>query len=122
MAKFRSVDEYLTSLDAPKGETLRSIIDLVLSEFPQLDCKLAWNVPQIHLDGQYVFGLGALKNHLDMSPWSEAVMDVFRPRLEAEGYDVTKHLVKIPVDWEVDRRLVTDLVAARLAELDRGDG
>ena len=118
MAKFDSVDDYLTSLDPPKGDTLRSVIDLVLDDFPELDCKLAWNVPQIHRDGKYVFGMSALKNHLAGSPWSEAVIDEFRGRLEADGYEVTKHLFKVPVDWDVDRELVVDLVNARLAELD----
>lgn len=122
MAKFESVDDYLASLDPPKGDTLRSVIDLILAEFPELECKLAWNVPQIHRDGEYVFGMGALKNHLDGSPWSADVVESFRERLVREGYEVTKHLFKYPVDWEVDRELLVDLVHARLAELDRDAG
>lgn len=119
MAKYDSVDDYLASLDPPKGDTLRSVIDLVLIEFPELECKLAWNVPQIHRDGKYVFGVSALKNHLAGSPWSETIIDAFRGRLESDGYEVTKHLFKFPIDWVVDRELVVDLVNARLAELDR---
>lgn len=119
MARFDSVDDYLASLDPPKGDTLRSVIDLVLHEFPELACKLAWNVPQVHLDGKYVFGVSAARNHLALSPWSTAVIADVRERLEADGYTVTKNLVQVPVDWEVDRELVIDLVRPRLAELDR---
>lgn len=118
MAKFESIDDYLASLDETKANTLRTLIGLVSEEFPQLECKLAWNVPQFHRDGTYVFGIGALKNHLDINPWSGAVMDEFRERLTAEGYDVTKHLVKIPVDWTIDRDLVVGLIEARLNEID----
>lgn len=121
MPEFASVDDYLASLDPPKGDTLRSVITTILDAFPDLECKLAWNVPQIHRNGQYVFGMGALTNHLDGSPWSEDVMDAFRSRFADEGYATTKHLFKYPVDWEVDRDLLVDLVGARLAELDRDD-
>ena len=45
--KFSSVEDYLSSLDSTKGATLGEIIDFILKQFPDLDCKLAWNVPQI---------------------------------------------------------------------------
>lgn len=118
-AKFDSVDDYLASLSPEKAKTLGSVIDLVLGEFPGLEAKLAWNVPQIHRDGQYVFGVSSLKKHLSLAPWSEAVIDTFRERLEGEGYVVRKNLFQVPDDWNVDRELVMDLVRARLAELDK---
>ncbi len=34
--KFNSVEEYLASQDRTKAKTLRSIIDLILAQFPQL--------------------------------------------------------------------------------------
>ena len=116
--RFASVDEYLASLAPTKAKTLGSVIDLVLSEFPGLEAKIAWNVPQIHRDGKYVVGVSSLTHHLALAPWSEAVIDDFRERLEAAGYVVRKNLFQIRDDWEVDRDLVKDLVQARLAELD----
>lgn len=118
MARFNSVDEYLDSLPAEQGRTLRTVIDLVLGEFPGLEAKLAWNVPQIQRDGEYVFGVSALKNHLALAPWSEDVIETFRARLEGDGYVVRKNLFQVANDWDVDRALVMDLVQARLAELD----
>jgi uncharacterized protein YdhG (YjbR/CyaY superfamily) len=115
--RFDSVDAYLASLDPAKAKTLGTVIDFVLAEFPELEAKIAWNVPQIHRDGAYVFGVSALKNHLALAPWSEQVIADFRERLEPQ-YVVRKNLFQIPVDWEVDRDLVADLVRARLAELD----
>lgn len=116
--RFPSVDDYLASLAPTKARTLGSVIDLVLSEFPGLEAKIAWNVPQIHRDGKYVFGVSSLTRHLALAPWSEAVIDDFRERLEGAGYVVRKNLFQIPDDWEIDRDLVKDLVQARLAELD----
>jgi uncharacterized protein len=114
--KFNSVEEYLTSLDPVKERTLRSIIDLILTEFPELESKLAWNVPQIHRDGKYIAGFAAFKNHLSFSAWSPHVLEDFKARLGK--FVVKQNLFQIPVDWEIDRELIMDLVRARLAELE----
>jgi uncharacterized protein len=113
--RFTSVEDYLASLDAVKARTLKSILDLILAEFPELASKIAWNVPAIHRDGKYVAGVAAFKSHLSYAPWSAQVIADFEERLK--GYVVTKGTIHIPVDWDVDRQLVTDLVRARLAEL-----
>lgn len=114
--KFNSVEEYLASLDPTKERTLRSVIDLILTQFPELESKISWNVPTIHRNGKYVVGLAAYKHHLSFSPWSTRVIEGFKVRLGK--FVVKKNLFQFPVDWEIDRELVKDLVRARLAELD----
>src|SRR2546422_477119 len=115
-AKFNSVEEYLASQNPTKARTLRSVIDLILAEFPELESKISWNVPTIHRQGQYVAGLCAYKHHLTFSAWSPRVIEDFQARLGK--FVVMKNCFQIPVDWEIDRELVKDLVRARLAELD----
>lgn len=117
-SKFSSVEDYLSSLDSEKGNTLKSVIDVILRAFPELDCKLAWNVPQICKDSDYIFGVSALKSHLALAPWSAKVMENFKTRLKNEGYVVKKNLFQIPSDWTIDEKLLRDLVIARLAELE----
>jgi uncharacterized protein len=114
--KFKSVEEYLASLDPTKERTLRSVIDLILAQFSELQSKISWNVPTLHRNGKYVVGVCAYKNHLTFSPWSPRVIADFKVRLGK--YVVFKNCFQIPVDWEIDRELVKDLVRARLAELD----
>jgi uncharacterized protein len=113
-----SVEDYLALLDTQKANTLRAIIGFILTQFPELECKISWNVPQIHFRGEYVFGVSALKNHLALAPWSSRVIEDFRERLENKKYVVRKNLFQIPVDWEINSQLLKDLVQARLAELD----
>ena len=115
--KFNSVEEYLASVDPTRERTLRSIIDLTLTQFPELESKISWNVPTIHRNGEYVVGACAYKRHLTFSPWSSRVIENFKVRLGK--FVVWKNCFQIPVDWEIDRELVKDLVRARLAELDR---
>ena len=40
--RFKSVEEYLASQDPAKERTLRSVIDLILAEFPELESKISW--------------------------------------------------------------------------------
>ncbi len=114
--RFNSVEDYLASVDPAKARTLRSVIDLILTQFPELESKISWNVPQIHRNGKYVVGVCAYKRHLTFSAWSPRVIEDFKMRLEK--FVVFKNCFQIPVDWEIDRKLVKDLVRARLAELD----
>ena len=113
--RFNSVEEYLTSQDHTKEKTLRSVIDLILAEFPELESKISWNVPTIHRNGEYVVGICAYKSHLTFSPWSPRVIEEFKVRLGK--FVVFKNCFQIPVDWKIERNLVKDLVRARLAEL-----
>lgn len=116
--RYSSVEDFLESLAADKQHTLRTVIDLVLGEFPDLESKVAWNTPQIHRGSDYVFGVSSLTSHLALAPWSTDVIEEFRPRLEGNGYVVKKHLFQVPDDWDVDDALITGMVRARLAELD----
>ena len=114
--KFKSVEEYLASQDPTKARTLRSVIDFILAQFPELESKISWNVPTIHRKGKYVAGICAFKHHLTFSAWSPRVIEDFKVRLAK--FVVWKNCFQIPVDWKIDRKLVKDLVRARLAELD----
>jgi len=49
-----------------------------------------------------------------MAPWSTEVLEDFRPKLE--GYKVNKKTIQIPSDWDVDSKLLIQMVKARLAE------
>ena len=133
--RFNSVEEYLASLESElstaslrpdghstKARTLRSVIDFILAEFPELESKISWNVPTIHRKGKYVAGICAYKHHLTFSAWSPRVIEDFKGPSRTGGrlgkFVVWKNCFQIPVDWKIDRKLVKDLVRARLAELD----
>jgi uncharacterized protein YdhG (YjbR/CyaY superfamily) len=81
-----------------------------------LASKIAWNVPTIHRDGKYVAGVAAYKQHLTFSPWSPRVIKAFKARLAK--FVLFKNCFQVPVDWKLDRRLLKDLVRARLTELE----
>src|SRR2546422_890600 len=80
-AKFKSVEEYLAAQEPTKARTLRSVIDLILAEFPELESKISWSVPTIHRQGKYVAGVCAFKHHLTFSAWSPRVIEDFKVQL-----------------------------------------
>ncbi|HLP23548.1 MAG TPA: hypothetical protein VK139_05860 [Microbacteriaceae bacterium] len=114
-AKPTTIEEYLDSLGDVRAETTRAIIESVLSDFPTATVKIAWNFPQIQVDGQYVLGISAAKSWLMLASWSDGFMERFAERLS--GYEINKRTFRVPVDWTPDRALLHDLVADRLTEL-----
>jgi uncharacterized protein YdhG (YjbR/CyaY superfamily) len=63
---------------------------------------------------KYVFGVSATKGYLLIAPWSSDVLDDLRPKLE--GYKVNKKTIQIPSDWQIDAKLLHQMVKATLAE------
>ncbi|CAB4883154.1 MAG: DUF4287 domain-containing protein [Actinobacteria bacterium] len=109
------VDGYLEPFDETKRSTVRSILKAITSEYPKAETVIAWNQPMVKIDGQYVFGVMVLTNHILIAPWGKDVLEQFRPRLV--GYKVNKKTIQVPVDWEPDAALLRDMVAARIAEI-----
>lgn len=113
-----SIDDYFSQQDPVKAETLRAILHLILAQSPELEAKIAWNLPMVHRQGKYVAGLAAYKKHLTLAPWSAQIISDFKAQGRLEGYVVFKNCFQIPIDWKIDKALVKALVKARLAELD----
>ena len=86
----------------------------IQGKYPKLELVLAWNQPMLRDGSKYVFGISAAQGYLLMAPWSTDVIADFLPKLE--GYKVNKKTIQIPSDWEIDAKLLLQLVKARLAE------
>jgi uncharacterized protein YdhG (YjbR/CyaY superfamily) len=63
----------------------------------------------------YIFGVSAATNHILMAPFSQDVLEKFRPKMK--DLDVKKKTIGVPNDWTVDAKLLQSIVKARLAEL-----
>lgn len=113
--KIASLEQYLATLDSIRGGTVQAIIDSITSDFPEATVKIAWNVPQIQIEGEYVFGVSAAKNHLMLASWNPESLPNFADRLK--DYEVNKRTFRVPVDWTPDRALLRDMVLDRLQQL-----
>jgi hypothetical protein len=68
-----------------------------------------------HPPTSFIAGPGHISSHRGRA-WSSRVIEDFKVRLGKVA--LFKNCFQIPVDWEIDRELMKDLVRARLAELD----
>jgi uncharacterized protein YdhG (YjbR/CyaY superfamily) len=114
-SKITSLDEYCDTLGDLRADTVRAIISTIQLDYPRATVKIAWNVPQVQIDGEYVFGLNAAKGWITLASWNPDSLPSFASRLE--GYVMNARTFRVPVDWQPDRELLRDLVADRLAQL-----
>lgn len=112
--RFETPADYFKSIKPEQAKTIRKIFKAIQSKYPKLELVVAWNQPMLRDGTKYVFGISATKGYLLMAPWSTDVLEDFRPKLV--GYKVNKKTIQIPSDWEVDSRLLHQMVKARLAE------
>ena len=112
--RFNSLTEYYKSITPEQAKTVRAIMKTIQGKYPKLELVIAWNQPMLRDGTKYVFGVSATKGYLLMAPWSTDVIQAFLPKL-AE-YKVNKKTIQIPSDWDLDTKLLLQLVKARLAE------
>ena len=113
--RFNTLDDYLKPFDETKCATVRNVLDAITSKYPKLELVIAWNHPMLKLGDQYVFGLSVHTKHILLAPTNPVVLEQFKSRLE--GYEVLKKTFKVPVDWKVDKKLLRDMAAVRIAEI-----
>lgn len=113
--RFNTLDDYLAPLDEEKKAKAREIFAAITQKFPKSEIVIAWNQPMVKIEDTYVFGLSIQSKYFLLAPWGTGVIDEFRPRLE--GYEVNKKTFKVPFDWKVDKKLLRDMVAARIAQI-----
>ena len=112
--RFSTISEYYKSITPQQAKTIRAIMKAIQSKYPKLELVIAWNQPMLREGTKYVFGISSTKGYLLMAPWSTAVLEEFLPKLQ--GYKVNKKTIQIPSDWQIDAKLLNQMVKARLAE------
>lgn len=110
----QEIDQYLGTLDEPKRATLAQLRDTIVALVPDADQCISYGMPAFKLRGKTIAGFAAFKGHLSYLPHSGSVI----PQLakEAEGYPKTKGSLHFPVDEPLPKRLVKELLDARMAE------
>ena len=114
--RFSTLEDYLAPFDEQKQKLAHDIFDAITGKYPKLETVIAWNKPMLKLGDDYVFGISVHTKHILLGPWGDSIVKKFADRLT--GYETNIKTIKVPLDWKVDKKLLRDIVAARLAELD----
>ncbi len=110
--RYGTLDDYLHGADPAGAQTLRAIFAAIAERHPDLELAMAWNQPMLKSGDAYVFGAMLGARHILIAPFRPAVIAAFAPRLE--GYTVNKKTIRVPLDWDVDKALLQDMVGACL--------
>jgi uncharacterized protein YdhG (YjbR/CyaY superfamily) len=113
--KYQTVDQYLKEYTPLQKKAVKAILKVFTDKYPKSEVVIAWNKPMIKYKEDYVFTVTVAKNHLMLAPWGDGVLDQFRPKLE--DYVVAKKTFRVPLDWEIDKKLLLGMAKARIDQL-----
>ena len=110
----QEIDQYLGTLDEPKQATLAQLRDTIVAIVPDAEQCISYGMPAFKLQGKTIAGFAAFKSHLSYLPHSGSVIGELAK--ETEGYTKTKGSLHFPVDQPLPKKLVKQLLNARMAE------
>jgi uncharacterized protein YdhG (YjbR/CyaY superfamily) len=94
---------------------MKAIFKAITTKYPQLELVIAWNKPMVKLGNDYIFGASASTKHVLIAPFDLEVLHEFAPKFK-EG-NALKKTIQLPIDWEVDAKLIQALIKASLSNL-----
>lgn len=110
----QEIDRYLGTLDEPKRATLAQLRDTIAAIVPDAEQCISYGMPAFKLEGKTIAGFAAFKSHLSYLPHSGSVIGELAK--ETEGYTKTKGSLHFPIDQPLPKKLVKQLLNARMAE------
>lgn len=109
-----STASYLAALPEDQRLALLELRAWIIAEVPDAVELLNYGVPAFKLDGRPLVSFGAAKKHCAFYVQSPGVSKAFADRLA--GLDTSPGTIRFTPDKPLDRQLVSDLIAARIAE------
>lgn len=107
-SRFNTPSDWYKSVSKEQALTVKRIIKAITTKDKSLELVISWNQPMLKKGDKYVFGVSATKGYLLIAPWSAKALKKLAPRLKE--YKVNKKTIQVPSDWQVDAKLLQDLV------------
>lgn len=120
MGRYRAgmgtVDDFLAELPDGRRRAFEQVIALAEAAAPGAEQGTSYGMAALLWRGRPLLGFASAKGHLSLFPFSPGVIDEVRPRLE--GYSLSKGTIRFDEGHPLPDDVVTDIVAARRAEID----
>jgi len=113
----RTVDDYLAG--APKGKraALRMLRQTIKAAAPKATEGISYGMPTFKLMGERLVYFAYWKDHYALYGIGRSVVEAHVAELKA--YQQSKGTIQFPADQPLPKRLITRVVKARLAEIDK---
>lgn len=94
---------------------LRDLFQWILTEFPDLDTRIAWNEPMFTHHGTFIIGFSSAQKHLSVSP-EVACLKKFLPEIQEIGYSHTNNIFRIKWSEEINYSLIRTMISFNLED------
>jgi uncharacterized protein YdhG (YjbR/CyaY superfamily) len=102
------VDDYLAKVPSPQKEMLLKIRHTVTAQVPEARESISYGMPAFKLDGKYLVGYAAFKDHLSLFPGSRPV-EVLKEELK--DFKTSKGTIQFSADKPVGEELLTRIIS-----------
>lgn len=119
------VTEYLQQLAAdanPQAHTVTRVYEIFRAAVPEAVEGRSYNMPALLYRGRGLVSVLATAQHTGIYPFSSAAIDTVRDQLHSLGISTSKGAVRLPDAIEPPSDVLTQLLRARVAEIDRRVG
>ena len=110
--KFKTVDEYLSSLPANTKSILKELRKTIKQAAPQAEELISYNMPAFKLHGGLIW-YAAWKEHISLYPRTSRMEAFIKELSEYEG---SKGTIKFPIDRPMPFDLISKIVKFRVRE------
>jgi uncharacterized protein YdhG (YjbR/CyaY superfamily) len=110
------VDDFLAGLEPKAGAAFGRILELAMAEAPDAAQGTSYGVVSLRHRGKPLLGFAEAKTHLSLFPFSPAVIDEVRDRLD--GYSLSKGTIRFTDDHPLPDDVVSDVIRSRRDEID----
>jgi len=110
-----TVDEYLATLPDASRSTLDKVRGMIKSAVPGAAEGMAYGMPGYKYDGRPLIYFAAAKNHLGLYGIPTVIE---AHKAELAQYDLSKGVIRFPIDKAPTAKLMKALLRARIAEIE----
>ena len=112
----QNFEEYLSAIEnIEHREKMRDLFDWILTEFPELETRIAWNQPMFTHHETFILAFSLAKNHISVSP-EVKTLTLFAKDIDQSGYDRTNNILRIKWTQVIDRELIKKLIAFNIED------
>jgi uncharacterized protein YdhG (YjbR/CyaY superfamily) len=110
--KFKTVDEYISSIPTGPKEKLEGLRKAIKKVAPKAEEAISYNMPAFKQHGILVF-YAAYKTHIGFYPTASPIA-IFKKELEK--YELAKGTVRFPLDKPLPLALIKKIVKFKMSE------
>lgn len=114
MKKVNSVEEYLADLPPDQVAAIDKLRVQIRVAAPDVVEVISWGVPMFKVNGKYVAGVAAYKNHVSFGPWGGWSSVIGEEELE--GIEHTAVTLHFTLARPLPDALVTRLIKGKIQE------